>query len=184
VPYTLRCEVCGRKIHGKPVKALIEGAKLTVCGECAKHGTIIWEEPKTPSPLPPKPEAKPKKIASPKLPPVAAGVGTQKADEVSLELVDDYDVKVRQAREKMGLTHEELGKKINEKVSVLKKIETRKIKPDNRLAAKLEHALRIKLLVPASEDKVSALTVSKQPSRPLTLGDLVQLDKERAEEKT
>jgi len=135
----LRCEVCGRKIHGKPVKALIEGAKLTVCGECAKHGTIIWEEPKTPSPLPPKPEAKPKKIATLKPPPVATGVGTQKASEVSLELVDDYDVKVRQAREKMGLTHEE---------------------------------------------KVPAITISKQPSRPLTLGDLVQLDKERVEEKT
>lgn len=178
----MRCEVCGRKIHGKPVKALIEGAQLTVCGECAKHGIITWEEPEKPSPLLPKPEAKPKKVAIPK-PPIAAGVGTQRAGEVSLELVEDYDVKVRQAREKMGLTHEELGKKINEKVSVLKKIETRKIKPDNRLAAKLEHALRIKLLVPASEDKVPALTVSKQPSRPLTLGDLVQLDKERAEEK-
>ena len=177
----MRCEVCGRKIHGKPVKALIEGAKLTVCSECVKHGTIIWEKPKTPLPLLPRPEAKPKKIAFPKPPPAA--VGTQKAGEVSFELVDDYDVKVRQAREKMGLTHEELGKKINEKVSVLKKIETRKIKPDNRLAAKLEHALRIKLLVPVSEDKVPAVTVSKQPSRPLTLGDLVQLDKEKAEEK-
>ena len=97
--------------------------------------------------------------------------------------MEDYDVRVRQAREKLGLTHEELGKKINEKVSVLKKIETRKIKPDDKLAAKLEHALRIKLLVPASEDKVPAVTVSKQSNRPLTLGDIIRLEKEGTEEK-
>jgi putative transcription factor len=96
--------------------------------------------------------------------------------------VEDYDVRVRQAREKMGLTHEELGKKINEKVSVLKKIETRKIKPDDRLAAKLEHALKIKLLVPASEEKTPK-AASKPSSRSLTLGDLVQFDKGKAEEK-
>ncbi|MEM3617021.1 MAG: helix-turn-helix domain-containing protein, partial [Candidatus Bathyarchaeia archaeon] len=105
----------------------------------------------------------------------------QAAFESSLELVDDYDVKVRQAREKLGLTHEELGKKINEKVSVLKKVETRKIKPDDKLAAKLEHALRIRLLVPASQEKVPTTVVSKKPSRSLTLGDLVQLEKNKGE---
>ncbi|MEM2385642.1 MAG: multiprotein bridging factor aMBF1 [Candidatus Bathyarchaeia archaeon] len=181
----MRCEVCGGRIHGKPVKALIEGARLTVCSKCAKHGTIILEEPKTPSlsPPTPKPKAKPREAAPPKPSPAVVGVGMQRAGGASLELVDDYDVRVRQAREKMGLTHEELGKKINEKVSVLKKIETRKIKPDDKLAAKLEHALRIKLLVPASEDKVPAVTVPKQPSRSLTIGDLIQLGKGEKEEK-
>lgn len=179
----MRCEVCGRKIHGKPVKALIEGAKLTVCGECAKHGTILLEEPKTPT-TSSRSQPKPKKVTMPPLMrPALAAAKVQKAGEESLELVDDYDVKVRQAREKMGLTHEELGKKINEKVSVLKKIETRKIKPDDKLAAKLEHALRIKLLIPASEEKVSTTAPSKQSSRALTLGDIIRFDKEKAEEK-
>ncbi|MEM2386641.1 MAG: multiprotein bridging factor aMBF1 [Candidatus Bathyarchaeia archaeon] len=182
----MRCEVCGGRINGKPVKALIEGARLTVCSKCAKHGTIIQEEPKTPLfSLPPsKQKAKPGEAAPPPKSSPAINVGMQRIDEVSFELVDDYDVRVRQAREKMGLTHEELGKKINEKVSVLKKIETRKIKPDNKLAAKLEHALRIKLLVPASEDKVPAATVLKQPSYALTIGDLVQLERGDKEEKT
>jgi putative transcription factor len=176
----LRCEVCGRKIHGKPVKALIEGAKLTVCSECSKHGTIIWEEEtKQTATLKPKP----KMTQAPTLKVQTAG----KAQTVlggTLELVDDYDVRVRQAREKLGLTHEELGKRINEKVSVLKKIETRKIKPDDKLAAKLEHALRIKLLVPASEEKVPVAT-SKPSSHGLTIGDIIQFyeDKSGAEEK-
>ncbi|MGC8999213.1 MAG: multiprotein bridging factor aMBF1 [Candidatus Bathyarchaeia archaeon] len=178
----MRCEVCGRKIHGKPIRAIIEGAKLTVCSECSKHGTIIWEEEtKQPPTLKPKP-----KTAQSQTLKAQAVRKTQTVLENTLELVDDYDVKVRQAREKLGLTHEELGKKINEKVSVLKKVETRKIKPDDKLAAKLEHALRIKLLVPASAEKVSSITVSKQPSRELTLGDIIQFDKDksRAEEKT
>ncbi|MEM3578888.1 MAG: multiprotein bridging factor aMBF1 [Candidatus Bathyarchaeia archaeon] len=176
----MRCEVCGRKIYGNPVKALIEGARLTVCSECAKHGTVIREEPKMPSP--PKLKPKAKTAALPK-PASSDAVRTQKTGEVSLELVDNYDVRVRQAREKMGLTHEELGKKINEKVSVLKKVETGKIKPDDKLAAKLEHALRIKLLIPVAEEKVPTATTSKQPSRTLTLGDLIRLDKGKMEEK-
>jgi putative transcription factor len=177
----LRCEVCGRKIHGKPVKALIEGAKLTVCSECSKHGTIIREEEiKQPLTLKPKPKT------TPSLTLKAQTTGkAQTVLEGVLELVDDYDVRVKQAREKLGLTHEELGKRINEKVSVLKKIETRKIRPDDKLAAKLEHALRIKLLVPASEEKVPVVT-SKPSSRRLTLEDIIQFDKDKSgvEEKT
>jgi ribosome-binding protein aMBF1 (putative translation factor) len=49
--------------------------------------------------------------------------------EGKLELVDDYDVSETSKRKAWDLTHEELGKRINEKVSVLKKIETGKIKP-------------------------------------------------------
>ncbi|MEM0007392.1 MAG: multiprotein bridging factor aMBF1 [Candidatus Bathyarchaeia archaeon] len=177
----LRCEVCGRKIHGKPIRALIEGAKLTVCSECSKHGTIIWEEEVKQTPMP---KIKPK-VALLQAPKAQAASKAQAVFESPLELVDDYDVRVRQAREKLGLTHEELGKKINEKVSVLKKVETRKIKPDDKLAVKLEHALKIKLLVPAAQEKVPVPIASKQPSRSLTLGDIIQLgkDKDEAEER-
>jgi putative transcription factor len=175
----VRCEVCGRKIHGKPYKVMIEGAKLTVCGKCAKHGTIVWEEakPKTVVTLKPRiTRHRPLKIRSKKPLP-------QRASDSILELVEKFDVKIRQAREKLGLSHEELGRKISEKVSVLKKIETGKMTPDNKLAAKLEHALKIKLLVPASEEKIPQTKISEPVSRELTLGDLIQLNKKKAEEK-
>ena len=174
----MRCEVCGRKIYGKPITALIEGAKLTVCNECSKHGTIVMEKPKQAPPL-----FKAKTAAPTPLKALSTGKPLKNAEN-TLELVEGYDTKIRHAREKLGLTHEELGKRISEKVSVLKKIETGKMTPDNKLAAKLEHMLKIKLLVPASEEKASRATVSKQPSRELTLGDLVQLGKGKAEEKT
>jgi putative transcription factor len=176
----LRCEVCGRKIFSKPFRVVIEGAKLTVCSECSKHGTATWEEPK-PRVTTPKPKTtlQPLNIQSKKPPETTVDIG--------LELIEDFALKIRQAREKLGLSHDDLGKKINEKVSVLKKIETGKIKPDNVLATKLEHTLKVKLLVPASKQETPQTKIPKPVSRELTLGDLIQLnkkDKDDEEDKT
>lgn len=159
---------------------MIEGAKLTVCSECSKHGTIIWEEPK-----PDLPQLRPKTAMAAKAAPTKGqNLGKQqKIVESPVELVEDFDIRIRRAREKLGLTHEDLGKKINEKVSVLKKIETRKIKPDDKLAAKLEHALKIKLLTPALEEKALSTAIPEPSRRELTLGDIVRLNKNKTEEK-
>jgi putative transcription factor len=169
----LRCEVCGRKIHGSPTRALIEGAKLTVCVECSKHGKIIYEEEPELSRETPRLTPTP---FIPKKKPLTANV------EITQEVIEGYDSKIRQAREKLGLSHEELGKRINEKASVLSKLETGKMTPNNKLVAKLEHALKIRLLVPISKEKVTE--VPKSPNRELTLGDLMQLNKRGGEEPT
>jgi putative transcription factor len=169
----LRCEVCGRKIHGSPIRALIEGAKLTVCSECSKHGKIIREEPTLK-------QGPPRKPLTPI--PVKKKTATAAVD-ITQEVVEGYDSKIRQAREKLGISHEELGKKINEKASVLRKLETGKMTPNNMLVTKLEHALKIKLLVPVSEEKIPQ-EIPKLPNRELTLGDLMQLNKKGREEPT
>ena len=96
--------------------------------------------------------------------------------EITQEIIQDYTAKIRQAREKLGLTHEDLAKKINEKTSVIGKLETGKIQPSNILATKLEHALKIKLLTPITEEK-AAILAPKTANREVTLGDLIQLDK-------
>lgn len=170
----MRCEVCGRKIHGPPTRALIEGAKLTVCIECSKHGKIIREEEVDVRQRVPKKPLKPVSFVQRK--PAKAKVDTTQ------EIVEGYDQKIRQAREKLGLSHEELGKKINEKASVLSKLETGKMTPNNQLVTKLEHVLKIKLLVPIQEEKIQGFP--KSLSRETTLGDLIQLNKKGEEEPT
>jgi len=170
----LRCEVCGRRINGKPLKVIIEGAKLTVCIECSKLGKTYYEEPKQ-RVVSPKLGTAPRPLINPIRKPQAPKVDT------SLELAENFDTKIRQAREKLGLSHEELGKRINEKVSLLRKIETGKMTPDNRLATMLEHALKIKLIVPAKEEKVPQAKLAKASGRDLTLGDLIHLDKKSSE---
>jgi len=166
----LRCEVCGRRIRGTPYRAVIEGAKLTVCNECVKLGSIFWEA---------KTEPRLKRVAKRLPKPMLAAKKKPVKLEESLELVEDFSAKVRQAREKLGLSQEDLGRKINEKVSVLRKIESGKMTPDYRLAEKLEHALRIRLLVPFSEPKVPPKVLSRPPE--LTLGDLVNVKKTKSE---
>lgn len=165
----MRCEVCGRKIRTTPVTALIEGAKLTVCPECSRHGKIVVEEEKFALPATLKTpiptthiHVQPKKV-------------TTTSVDTSSEIVADYDVKIRQAREKNGWSHEDLGKKINEKASVLRKIETRKIAPNNALVARLEHTLKIKLIAQIADEKVPQKETNT-PSRELTLGDLIKID--------
>lgn len=173
----MRCEVCGRRIHGKPLRVIIEGAKLTVCSPCSRHGKIIWEEPALKPAL-----AKNKAIApSSKIQRVK---GSETKMDVGLELVEGFEAKIRRAREKLGLSHEDLGKRMSEKVSVLKKVESGKMTPDNKLATKLEHALKIKLLVPASEEKLPKTKIAKPTARELTLGDLIQLDEKEKGDKT
>ena len=174
----LQCEVCGREINGSPCKVIIEGAKLTVCSACSKLGKTYYEEPKPKATIPRSKAARmPLKIQTKKV--QAPSVDT------TLELVENFEAKIRQAREKLGLSHEELGKKINEKVSLLRKIETGKMKPDNRLAATLEHVLKVKLIVAAKEEKVPQARIVKSTSNGVTLGDLIQLgSKVKAKEDT
>jgi len=166
----MRCEVCGRRIIGPPYRAMIEGAKMLVCNDCSKLGSVYWEA---------KTEPRLKKVAK-RLPTPVLAPRKQPSLSVAenIELVDDFGAKVRQAREKMGLNHEDLGKKISEKVSVLRKIESGKMTPDNLLTEKLQHALRIKLLVPVSEPKVPSKALASRPATP-TLGDLVRVKKEK-----
>ena len=99
------------------------------------------------------------------------------------ELTDDYSNKIRVAREKLMLSHEELGLKINEKASVLRHIETGKMAPNNLLASKLEHMLRIQLLVNISNEK-STTQVHRAANEELTLGDLVEMNEKSGEAPT
>jgi putative transcription factor len=159
----LQCEVCGRQIFGAPIRSIIEGAKMTVCSECAKLGSGYWEH---------KIQRRTKK--SIKRQPTISFSKRKQPPTVTetLELVSDFGQRVRQAREGLELSHEDLGRKIRERVSVLRKIESGKMVPDLVLAEKLEHALKIKLRVPPSEPKVQPVLSSKP--RGTTLGDLIQ----------
>jgi putative transcription factor len=71
--------------------------------------------------------------------------------ESVLEVDPEYSLIVRQAREKLGLTQEVLGRAINVKPSVISHIETKKMKPDLILARTLMHYLKVELLVPSSD---------------------------------
>ena len=161
----LQCEVCGRQIFGAPVRAVIEGANLNVCAKCAKLSSGFWE-PK------PQPQRRVKKSVT--YNPIQPFVKRKHRPTVSetLELVENLGQVVRKGRESLGMSHEDLGRKTSERVSVLRKIESGKMVPDLSLAEKLEHTLKIKLRVPATDPKTQLSTSSKPHGT--TLGDLIQ----------
>lgn len=174
----MRCEVCGRKIREEPRRVVIEGAKLTVCMECSKHGKTTWEEP-VKSAFPPSTKAT-TALSTTTPPPIQIKKKVIRARvDTSQEVIEDYAEVIRQARESCGLSHEDLGKKINEKESVLRKIETSKMAPNDQLISKLEHTLKIKLLVPVSEEKVP---LPKTASHEVTLGDLIRIKDKKSKE--
>jgi putative transcription factor len=100
--------------------------------------------------------------------------------EITQELVEGYATLIRVSREKHGLTHEDLGLKINERASVLKHIELGKMEPNNLLANKLERTLKIKLLVPIEEEKPTSAALAK--NQEMTLGDIIEIDSNDPEE--
>lgn len=139
------CEVCGQPIRGTPHSVIIDGGKFTVCNNCARLGTPV-AKPAAPA----KPILKPLNIPKHALTPKPR-TPNPILREPELELRPDYNIVVKQAREKLNLSQEELGRKINEKPSLIRLIETGRLKPNDALASKVKHFLRVDLFVSVEE---------------------------------
>ena len=125
------CEICGIQILEKVDRVYVEGNLLTVCKSCSKRGrpsSYQQNIQKTGFP-------RPKKI-----------VKTEKItfDDTRI-LVSNLSEVIRKSRMTRGLTHEQLGLKLNERASLLRKIESGSIKPDEELTKKLERFFRVPL---------------------------------------
>jgi putative transcription factor len=62
-----------------------------------------------------------------------------------MELAPDWNKRIRAAREAHLWTPEDLSKKLNEKKSVVLKIESGSFRPPDALVRKIEHLLKVKL---------------------------------------
>ncbi len=96
-----------------------------------------------------------------------------------LELVEDYGEIVRRARMDMGLSQEDLAQMINEKLTIVKKIESGEFRPSLDLARKLEKTLNIRILVPVEELEETSYSNMGKPSTGISLGDLLRKERER-----
>ncbi len=149
----MRCEICGKKIMGKPMKTKIESSTMLTCNECSKFGKIQREPPKSR-----------KRSPARKKP---------RFEEPSQEILEDYSQVIRQAREKNGWSREDLAERIYEKASVITRLESGKMMPDIKLARKLERILNIKLIEKIEDIKSEDLEPSVQ--RGATIGDIARI---------
>jgi putative transcription factor len=159
----MNCEMCGMETKSLK-KILVEGTVLSVCPRCAKYGKEIT--PATSQSAIPVPF---RKTAVPK----ETDIYEKMPDE---ELVDDYNERIRKAREARGWSQEELGKRINEKRSIIAKIETKEFRPPDALVKKLESTLNIKLMEKVEEN----VTLKNRSTHgTLTLGDMIVIKEEK-----
>jgi len=87
------------------------------------------------------------------------------------ELAGDYDDRIREAREAEGVTQEELADDLNEKASLIRKLERGDILPSDDVKAKLEKKLEITLTEGTDVDDTEWSSGSGQS---MTLGDVVE----------
>jgi putative transcription factor len=89
------------------------------------------------------------------------------------EVAQDYDTRIRQARESRGLSQEDLAKKLNEKASLIRKLERGDVLPSDGVQRKLERELDISLVEGAASDDETEWS-SGSSSGGTTLGDVVK----------
>jgi putative transcription factor len=139
------CEMCGKDVETL-TRARIEGSVLRLCADCAHFG-----KPIDPPPVAATAAAGPTPLrygggAS------RASSGPRRMEERDLyteigemELAPDWPKRIRVAREALKWTPEDFAKKLNEKKSIVLKLESGGIHPPDDLVRRVERLLKVRL---------------------------------------
>lgn len=146
--------MCGSDTNSS-TKVKIEGAVLKVCDSCKDLG----QEVKTSS------NKKKKKKKS----------SSSRRKGNSEVLVPDYGEKLKEAREEEQLSIKEVADELNEKQSLIKKIEQQELKPDKSLAAKLSDRFNITLYTNPEVSNHGSATENSN-SKKATLEDVADIN--------
>ena len=146
--------MCGKE--GALFKAMVEGSEMNVCSQCSKFGKVVSQ---IKEPLTGKKQAK-------------LEIKMHSNPELILSVVLNYSEIIKSKRGQLGLNQEDFAKQLNEKISVIHKMETGHFKPNLELARKLEKLLKIKLIeqIELKEEKIE-----KIKSDSFTIGDFIKV---------
>jgi putative transcription factor len=134
---------------------------MIVCSRCSSFGSGSWD--------PRKPQARTRKRSTR----ISRSIPRSDIDVAEqMQLIDQYGTLIKKARQKKGMTIEDFAKKINEKESVIKKMEKSQMNPPTILVKKIERELGIKLMEVATITNAKIIT---RPMRRRTLGDMIKL---------
>ena len=162
------CELCGAEVP-RTKMVTVESTPMMVCSNCVKFGdqtgVPIRKQPGVPAEILRRLEARKRRMTTRDI----------YSGESEVVLVDDYADRIRRAREKKGWKQVELGAKVNERASIIAKLESGEMIPPDSMITKLEKTLEIKL---KEKIETQAPKTSTSSSRPLTLGDLFKVEEE------
>ena len=161
--YGMNCEICGSTV-GPFYHTIFLGDRVVACEKCIrKHGLTIIKKTAD--------IVKSRIYSSQNVKRKRRLVRTPSISEY--ELIDDFGNKIKAAREKMGLTQEDLAKKLKVKLSYIKKIEANKLVPEYDLAVKIEKILNVKIIESSTSSNLEIVSPDNIEENEYTLGDLI-----------
>ncbi|WP_340674297.1 multiprotein bridging factor aMBF1 [Natrinema marinum] len=177
----VQCEMCGAETSS-PKTIKVEGAKLDVCSNCTDFGTEVKQTSSSSTST--KYSTGSSSSSSSGSQSSGSGGGTSSSGGSSQrrrsdmfddmeELATDYDDRVRNARESKGLSQSDLANELNEKASLIRKIERGDTLPSDRVQSKLENFLEIDLSAEGSSGDDSEWSGGSSTGS-YTLGDVVK----------
>jgi putative transcription factor len=138
------CEMCGKDVPATS-RVRVEGTVLNLCPDCEKFGTRL-------DPVPTAAPSHGRAPVAPGTPATRVSVPGRRMEERDLyteigelELAPDWPRRIRVAREALSWTPEDLGKRLNEKKSVVLKLESGGFRPPDALVRKVERILKTRL---------------------------------------
>jgi len=174
-----QCEMCGAE-KSSLTATKVEGAELELCDSCTDFGTEVRQESGS---------ASTSKYSTSS----SSGTGSSSSSSSSSssrsssssggssrrrdmfddmdEMATDYDERIRTAREGAGMSREDLAAKLNEKASLIGKLERGDMLPTDDVQTKLETELDISLIEGVDTDDAEW---SGESSGSMTLGDVVK----------
>lgn len=182
----VQCEMCGAETSA-PNTVKVEGAELDVCDDCADFGTEVrTQESSGSSTKYSTGSSSSSSGSSGSGSSTSSSTGTASTgsssggggrsrdmfDEID-EVAQDYDQRIREAREAAGLSQEELANQLNEKASLIRKVERGDTLPSDTVQQKLEKSLDI-VLTEGSGSAEDTEWEGGSSEGEYTLGDVVQ----------
>lgn len=174
----VQCEMCGVETDA-PKTVKIEGAELQVCGDCADFGTEVEtdsEQETTSTKYSTSSSSSTTSESSGSTSGGSSGGGSRPRrdlfDEME-EIVPDFGDRIRSGREEAGHSQAELADQLNEKTSLIRKLERGEHLPNDTVRRKLERALDITLVEGGGEGDDEEWSSNDAPSG-MTLGDVVK----------
>ena len=188
----MSCEMCGNFAGPDLTECEVDGVNMFLCPKCKRFGDKIsskqdvFEDDSEESEVTfvrSKPGGKGPSVSHVKVKTGTSHTPVQKSrhggrrdvlrsDQI---LVDDYGDVIKQARKAKGLSLEDFAQMINEKASLIQKLEKSEFNPPESLIVKIERKLEISLKEEAAAPIFTGTTSKKET----TLGDVVKLKKKK-----
>ena len=174
-----QCEMCGAD-EASLTTTKVEGAELELCSSCTDFGTEVRDESTgsggskySTSSSTGKSSGSSAGSSGGSSGSSGSGGSTRPRDmfDDMDEIATDYDDRIRNARESRGLSQEELADQLNEKASLIRKLERSDTLPTDDIQRKLEGALDITLVEGESVDDADW---DSGDAGTMTLGDVVK----------